>query len=46
MPTCTQTSNLVQGNLPTRGTLDFRAKSAGTLFAKSWAKMPFTSITC
>jgi hypothetical protein len=28
------------------GTLDFRAKSAGTLFAKSWAKMPFTSITC
>jgi hypothetical protein len=28
-----------------RGTLDFRAKSAGSLFAETWAKLPLTSIT-
>ncbi len=39
----TETSNL---GSPSGGTLDFRAKSAGTLFAKAWAKLPGTSVTC
>ena len=33
-------------NRPHWGTLDFRAKSAGTLSAKTWAKMPGTPVTC
>ena len=29
-----------------RGSLDFRAKSAGTWSTKTWAKMPGTLVTC
>jgi hypothetical protein len=32
--------------LTTRGRLDFRAKSAGTLFLKTWGKLPGISVTC
>jgi hypothetical protein len=31
---------MIDIRFPTGGPLDFRAKSAGTLFLKTWAKLP------